>query len=163
MAYAALPDEVELRRPVPPHDDVFPPEGGQPVGAVVRVVLSPDPEETPVQEPNRAREHAFARAPASAKIGFDPSAQGPQRLGETLDAFELLTVPLAAPIRVVEVLAASRIVRSGSLQVAPLVRADPHVGPGRWDRESAQSLEAVVADRIPSFVEVDEPASVPAT
>ena len=77
MAFAALPDEVELGRAVPSHDDVLPPEGGQTVGAIVRIVLSADPEEASVQEPNRTGEYAFAGITAPAKIGVDPSAQGP--------------------------------------------------------------------------------------
>ncbi len=77
IALAALPDEVELGRPVASHDDVLPPEGGQAEGAVVRIVLSADPEESSVQEPNRAREHAFARVTPPPKIGVDPSAQRP--------------------------------------------------------------------------------------
>ena len=82
MAFAALPDEVELGRSVSSHDDVLPPEGGQTVGAIIRIVLSADPEEPSVQEPNRAREHAFAGVTAPAKIGVDPSAQGPERLAK---------------------------------------------------------------------------------
>ncbi len=144
MSLPALPDEVELG-PVSANDDVFSTKGGQPVRAVVRVVLSADPEEPAVQEPDRTGEHPFAGVAAPLEVGGDMSAQGRQRFGEALDAFELLPVPLATPLRVVEVLTPSGVVGSGRLQMTPIVGADPDVGPCRRDRQVPQSLEALVA------------------
>src|SRR5439155_20826423 len=145
------------------NEDVRASEGGQAVGAVVRVVLAADPEESSVQEPYRAGEHALARVPAPSQVHVEPGAQRRQRFGEGLDPFELLAVPLVAPLRVVEVLTPSSVVGSGRLQMTPIVGADPYLGPCRRDREGSQSLQALIADRRAALVEVDEPASVPAT
>jgi hypothetical protein len=161
VSLPALPDEVELG-PVSANHHVLAPEGGQPVGAIVRVVLSADPEEPSVQQSNRTGEHPFAGVAAPLEVGVDTSAQGRQRFGEALDAFELLPVPLAAPLRVVEVLTPSRVVGSGRLQMTTIVGADPDVGPRRRDRQGSQSLETLVADRIAALVEVDGSPSVPA-
>ena len=162
MPLPALPDVIELGS-VTPHDDMLAPQGGQPVGAVVRVVLAADPEESPVQQPNRTREHACTRIPSSSEVRVDTSPQGRQRFGEALDAFELLAIPLAPPLGVVEVLTPAGVVGSGRLQMTPIVGTDPDVGPRRRDREGSQPLEAFVADRTAPLVEIDEPASVRAT
>src|SRR5439155_8004026 len=127
MPLPALPDVVELGS-VSANDDVLASEGGQAVGAVVRVVLAADPEESSVQEPNRAGEHALARVPAPSQVHVDPGAQRRQRFGEGLDPFELLAIPLVAPLRVVEVLTPSSVVGSGRLQMTPIVGADPYLG-----------------------------------
>ena len=56
----------------------------------------------------------------------------------------------------VEVLAAPGVVGADGLQVAVGARADPHVGPGRRDRQRLEPGHVVGAERCAELVEVDE-------
>jgi hypothetical protein len=80
-----------------------------------------------------------------------------QLLGEAEHVVELLAVALFAPLRVVEVLLASRGVDPGRLEVPSGIGADPHVLPRGRDHELLQPQDLVwVADRVSVRVDVAE-------
>src|SRR5690606_34271417 len=62
------------------------------------------------------------------------------------------------PRLVVEVLAPARGVDPGGLDVAVRERADPHLGPGRRDRESGDARPRLGIDRVAVGVAIREPA-----
>ena len=163
LAHAGLRHEVE-RRAVPPDRHVLLAERREAERAVLRrVVLGADAEEAAIEHAHAAREHALPRQAGALEVGAHAPAEGRQTLGEPLDPLELPAVPPPPPLRVVQVLAPAGIVRAGRLQVPGLVGADPHVGPGRRDRQAADAGEHLgVAHAAAVGVHVGEPAPLPA-
>jgi hypothetical protein len=132
---AALARIVEHQR-VADHGDLVPAHGGQAVGLVLLGVgLRADPEEAPVEQPHRAGQHPLAGQLLALEVGGHPLAQVRQGPGEVQHAVELLLVPSHPPDRVVQVLAAPRLVGPDRLEVAVGQGADPHVAPGRRDHQ----------------------------
>jgi hypothetical protein len=136
---------------------------GQAVGLVAhRVVLRADAEEAAVQQPDGAGQHPLARQPVRrGEVGGDPLAQRRQRPGEGDHLVELLLVAAPAPVVVVAVLLAARLVRADRLQVAVGVRADPDVVPRGRDHELGDALEHLgLVDAAAVLVDVEEAAPV---
>src|SRR5581483_11275991 len=157
---AALGRIVEAQQGVVDRHVLFM-QGRQAEAAVVlRVDLVADAEEPEVQEPDGAGEDAHAGGLLAAQVAQDAAAQPRLILAEAQHPVELLPAPALVPERVIEVLLATGVVDSGRLQMAEVVGADPHVLPGRRDREPADSLQQqLVVDALPIGIAVDEAAT----
>ena len=151
-----LPDELE-DQPVGLPVHVPPLERGQPEAAVlVGVDVVADPEVPQVQQAYGDRTRTRELHPLGAEVGEHPLASPRQRLAEAEHPVELLGVPAAAPVRVVEVLPAPGLVGADRLQVAVLVRRDPDVLPRRRDDQVAHPLGLRVGEPLAVLVEVEE-------
>ena len=79
-----------------------------------------------------------------------------QLRGEHQDASVLGLVALLAPDGVVEVLLASGVIGADGLQMAVRARTDPHLGPGRRDRQRLDAGHVARPQSSTCFVEVGE-------
>ena len=138
------PDEVARRA------DVVPPDRREPERSVVPGVgLGAHAEQGEVEQPHGHRERLLARQVPALEIGRHALAHLGQPVREGQHPVELLGVSPGAPALVVQVLPPSGGVGPRRLQVAQRVRADPHVRPGRRDRERADASDRlVVLDRF---------------
>ncbi|GMA35527.1 hypothetical protein GCM10025876_17310 [Demequina litorisediminis] len=117
------------------------PHRRQTVRAIVgRVARSSDAEQAAVQQPKGHTEHVFAGKVATRRIGIRDRACGGQARGDGEDPRMLGAIPALTPRGVVQVLPPSRLIRSERLQVTLRVRADPHVDPGRRNREPSDPV-----------------------
>ncbi len=135
---------------------------GQSVAAVfVGIGLTPDAEQTEVEQPEGRSQCSFAghswQLQERADLGSS-SGQAPTHLENPV---VLGPVALLPPVRVVEVLAPAGGVRPDGLQVAVGQRADPHVLPGGGDHQCLATSHVGGIEAPTVLVEVGEPASVP--
>ena len=108
-------------------------------------------------------EHLLPRQAAKGEIVREPGAHLGEGAGEREQAIELRLVARGAPLRVVAVLLAAARVAAGRKDVSARVRADPHVRPGRRNRDRGDALPLLgVADRRAVRVPIRESASRPA-
>ena len=92
-----------------------------------------------LHQPHDRGQHPLARQTAALQIRFDAGADQRQRLGEDQQLAVFRLVAHFAPARVIAVLLAAALVAAGRLQMAVRVEADPHIGPGRRDRQRANA------------------------
>src|SRR5205085_8161808 len=129
---------------------------------VVCVLLAADPEHPDVEQAHGAGQNLLKAHLIALQIGGHPATKLRKQSGEEQHALELLTVPVLAPARVVQVLLATGRIYSGRLEMAARVRADPDVPPRRRDRQVAQALEGLrLAQPPPVLAHVYEAASAP--
>src|ERR1700690_3484472 len=122
------------------------------------VDVTADPEQPDVQQPDRAGEDSRSTELVAAGHRRQKRlAHTRQRAREPLHVLELQMVLMLSPELVVEVLVATGRVDAHSLQMAEWVWADPHLLPGRRDRERAYAGQRLpIGDRDPAGVEVGE-------
>ena len=101
-------------------------------------------------------QHPVAVEPAGAQRRHDGVPDVGELAGDLEHPLVLLRVPPRPPLVVVAVLAPAGGVEPGGLDVAVRPRADPHVLPGRRDRQGADPVEAVVLDQGAVVVVVGE-------
>ena len=137
---------------------------GQAVAAIVfGIDLTSDPEQAEVEQPKRGSERPLPRHPLERQQLGHPSTGLRQSHPDVEHPIMLGPVTLLAPLRVVQVLAATSIVSADSLEVAVGQRADPDVAPGRRNDERLASDHVGRAEPSAAFVEVDETPPVTST
>src|SRR5690606_9365726 len=110
-------------------------------------------------------QHLLPGGAGSGQVGVDAAAQPGQGGAEVGQARELVLASRLAPGGMVAVLLAPAQVTAGRLDVAVGARADPHLGPGRWQHQGPYALQHPwVAHRfaIGSDVAESAPATQPA-
>ena len=162
-ALAALGGEVEDHLAVADRD-VFAEQGRDAVALVgFGVELAADPEEAEVEEPHRAGQRPLARHPVARQIPRRRPSQARQGDRELAHRLELARRRPPLPGLVVAVLLAAGGVDPGRLDMAEGVRADPHLLPGRRDRQLADPRQGLLVLHPPAVgVEVAEPLAAPA-
>ena len=127
-----------------------------------RVRVAADPEHAQVEQGHHGGEHPVAGRSPAGRIGSRPVPDLRQALGDLQNAVDLLLVPGRAPRGVVETVFAAGRVGAG-LDVAARVRRDPHVLPGRGNRQTPHALDrAGAGDPGAVRAEVGETAPGPA-
>jgi hypothetical protein len=106
-----------------------------------RIPLGPDAEPPKVDEADRDRTRPFGAERLERHVVAHRFAQAGKALGETHEVVELLLLLPRAEFRVVEILAPTRAVDSGRLELGTGPRRDPHIAPGRRDRELLDPLD----------------------
>jgi hypothetical protein len=104
---------------------------------------------------HHGREHLGLRQSAQRHVPRQLRPDRRQGARELQHAFVLGALAHFAELGVVLVLLAAARIAPGRLQVAVGTRADPHVGPGRRDRQLADALQrGFVVHRAAAVVEV---------
>jgi hypothetical protein len=158
---AALADELERQRAVPPDHDVLLAQRREAVRLVLAgVLLAADAEEAEVEQPHGAGQHpGAAEVRGRLQVGDDPLAGSGEPRGELEDPVVLGQVPLDAPGVVVAVLPAALGVHAGGLDVPVRDRADPHVLPrGRQDELGDPLQDGGVVDGRPAASTYEKPS-----
>src|SRR6185437_14977853 len=121
---------------------VLPADGGEPEGPVLlRVLLPAWPEETQVDEAHGGGENPVPGQALGFQVPPDHAAQVRQGLAELQHPVVLLPVALDPPQIVVPVLAPPGRVGPHGLDMAPRIRADPYVLPGRRDDQGSDAVK----------------------
>src|SRR5215210_4222650 len=124
----------------------------------LRVALVADTEPPGVDQPHRNRRRPFEAQRLPLHVLRHRRAKLRKTLGETDELVELRLLLAGAELRVVEVLAAPRLVRSGRLELRAGTWRDPDVPPCRRDPQRVDALERRrVRDRPAARVLVPEP------
>lgn len=125
---------------------------------VLGIALRADPKGTEVKHPEGQSADPLERGTLSTEIAPDPATGRRKPRGEDQHELELLPIAAKPPIRVVEVLTSAGLVGTDGLQVAILVRTDPHVGPRRWDNKLLAPRRLTTTEGLLA-IEVGESAS----
>ena len=141
--------------------DVLLSEAGDAEGLVFqRVVLTPHPEISDVEQAHDRREHPLPAEVVFGQVTPHPRPKFRQGRPEILNSDELLAVPVLPPLVVVAVLAAAGRVGADRLNMAVRPRADPDVRPGRWYNQTSNALESVlIGDPNPVGIGIAEAAA----
>src|SRR5439155_9118681 len=129
---------------------------------LVRILLAAGAKEAEIEQAGGARQHAGLTQVAAAEVPPDATAHARQRRGEVEHRVELLLVAAFPPGIVVAVLLAPGGVDPGGLEMPVRVWADPHLVPGRGDREVADPLEhSLIGDAPAALIAIFEAPSPP--
>ena len=119
-------------------------------------MLAADAEEAEVEQAERRAERPLPGHAGELEVLADDLAGLGQAGGDGEHAVVLGLVPLLAPDRVVQVLAAAGVVGADGLDVPVGRRADPHVLPRRRDHEGLAPGDVVGTERLAVVVDVGE-------
>src|SRR5439155_1325115 len=136
-----------------------PAQSRQPKGAIFTgVFVVTHANERLVQQPHRSREELAPGQVAGAKIALHAFTEEREDLAELEHAAKLRPVPRFAVGGMVAILLPATGVARRRLYVAVGIRANPHVGPGRRDRQRVEPFPGVrVVDARAILGEVDPP------
>ena len=150
MHLAAFAAELELDRAAVDLDMMMA-NGGQAEALVVARVLGiADPDERGLEQTHHGRQHPLARQAWAAQVGIHARPDLRQCPREHQDPVELVGIADLPPLLVVAVLLAPARIASGRLEMAARMRADPHGGPCRRDRQPAQPRQLLaLGDHAP--------------
>ena len=160
---ATLADEAEIDA-VPTHPRVTGAECREPEGPVgADVLLVADADHRALEQEHDTGRHRRARQVAMREVARATAPDRRQRNAEGGEGGELLALASGTPVRVVPVLLPTLGVATGGLHVPVGRWADPHVGPGRRDRERPDPRELGGVLHGPAGRAVGEPAARPHT
>ena len=130
-------------------------------GVLLRVLLTADAQSAGVHDAHHRGKHLIAVHRAPAQLSGHLGADLRQPRAEVDQPVEVEQVAKRAPMFVVQVLAPAAVVLADREQVSVLERADPHVCPGRRNREGLQPHAHRPRDGLARRIDVAEPFSAP--
>src|SRR5581483_7218188 len=122
---------------------------------LARILLVADANESTLQQTHHGGEHLLARQAGPRQIARHLPANARQGAAECREPRVLVGVAHLAPTLVIAVLFTPARIAPARLQMAIVVRANPHIGPGRRNHQRADARQrGAVADRAAIRAEI---------